>query len=214
MAFLPLLFVLVQSLIQFPQPAGDGLDEATHRRMQERQELLEHEMTRLLQELEQGLPEQQDEGWGAVLFGALQQWPFWLLAGFLLLLGLCFSRRTRSREASSSGKDLSSCKTLRKERGEEQEEDSFYSKEGGEDMEVTVEADESGSGNDREGIPVSAHDGDDGDDVKREEDSVAESAKGYSLKKMKDGVIGMCQETTLLKQRRKSLAMLRPIRKA
>ncbi|RMC14493.1 hypothetical protein DUI87_09589 [Hirundo rustica rustica] len=50
-------------------------------------------------------------------------------------------------------------------------------------MEVTVEADESGSGNDREGIPVSAHDGDDGDDVKREEDSVAESAKGYSLKK-------------------------------
>ncbi|RMC14487.1 hypothetical protein DUI87_09583 [Hirundo rustica rustica] len=134
MAFLPLLFVLVQSLIQFPQPAGDGLDEATHRRMQERQELLEHEMTRLLQELEQGLPEQQDEGWGAVLFGALQQWPFWLLAGFLLVLGLCFSRRTRSREASSSGKDLSSCRTLRKERGEEkQEEDSFYSKEGGEE---------------------------------------------------------------------------------
>ncbi|RMC14534.1 hypothetical protein DUI87_09631 [Hirundo rustica rustica] len=188
MAFLPLLFVLVQSLIQFPQPAGDGLDEATHRRMQERQELLEHEMTRLLQELEQGLPEQQDEGWGAVLFGTLQQWPFWLLAGFLLLLGLCFSRRTRSREASSSGKDLSSCEVLRKEKGKEQEEDSFYSKEGGEDMEVTVEADDSGSGNDREGIPVSAHDGDncdatESDDVKREEDSVAESDKGYSLKK-------------------------------
>ncbi|RMC14535.1 hypothetical protein DUI87_09632 [Hirundo rustica rustica] len=151
MAFLPLLFVLVQSLIQFPQPAGDGLDEATHRRMQERQELLEHEMTRLLQELEQGLPEQQDEGWGAVLFGTLQQWPFWLLAGFLLLLGLCFSRRTRSREASSSGKDLSSCEVLRKEKGKEQEEDSFYSKEGGEDMEVTVEADDSGSGNEEQG---------------------------------------------------------------
>ncbi|XP_059703925.1 LOW QUALITY PROTEIN: inositol 1,4,5-trisphosphate receptor-interacting protein-like 1 [Haemorhous mexicanus] len=67
MALLPLFFVLVQSLIQYPQPAGDKLDEATHRRIKERQELLDHEMARLLQELEE-----QDEGWGAVLFGALQ----------------------------------------------------------------------------------------------------------------------------------------------
>ncbi|XP_032934575.1 uncharacterized protein LOC117006310 [Catharus ustulatus] len=41
MALLSLILVLVQSLIQYPQPAGDGLDEATHRRMQERQELLD-----------------------------------------------------------------------------------------------------------------------------------------------------------------------------
>ncbi|RMC10417.1 hypothetical protein DUI87_13222 [Hirundo rustica rustica] len=189
MAFLPLLFVLVQSLIQFPQPAGDGLDEATHRRMRERQELLEHEMTRLLQELEQGLPEQQDEGWGAVLFGALQQWPVWVFAGFVLLLGLWFSRRTRSREASSSGKDLNSLKTIGDERGKPLEEDSFYSKEGGEDMDVTVEADDINSGNDREGSPVSANEGDDNDaiegnnDVKVEEDSDAESHNGYDLKK-------------------------------
>uniref|UniRef100_A0A8U7N6N3 Uncharacterized protein n=1 Tax=Corvus moneduloides TaxID=1196302 RepID=A0A8U7N6N3_CORMO len=86
MALLSLLFVLVQSLMQYPQPAGDGLDEATHRRMQECEELLDREMARLLQELEQGPPEQQDEGWGALLFGALQQWPFWALAGLLLLL--------------------------------------------------------------------------------------------------------------------------------
>ncbi|RMC10402.1 hypothetical protein DUI87_13207 [Hirundo rustica rustica] len=189
MAFLPLLFVLVQSLIQFPQPAGDGLDEATHRRMRERQELLEHEMTRLLQELEQGLPEQQDEGWGAVLFGALQQWPVWVLAGFVLLLGLWFSRRTRSRGASSSGKDLNSLKTIGDERGKQQVEDSFYSKEGGEDTDVTVEADDINSGNDREGSPVSASEGDDNDaiegnnDVKVEEDSDAESHNGYDLKK-------------------------------
>ncbi|XP_030816705.1 inositol 1,4,5-trisphosphate receptor-interacting protein-like 1 [Camarhynchus parvulus] len=96
MALLPLLFVLVQSLIQYPQPAGDGLDEATHRRMKERQELLDHQMARLLQELEQP-----DEGWGAVLFGALQQWPFWVLAGVLLLLGLCFSCRRRSHQDNS-----------------------------------------------------------------------------------------------------------------
>ncbi|XP_030816706.1 inositol 1,4,5-trisphosphate receptor-interacting protein-like 1 [Camarhynchus parvulus] len=54
-------------------------------------------MARLLQELEQP-----DEGWGAVLFGALQQWPFWVLAGVLLLLGLCFSCRRRSRQASNN----------------------------------------------------------------------------------------------------------------
>uniref|UniRef100_A0A8C3R9S5 IPIL1 protein n=1 Tax=Cyanoderma ruficeps TaxID=181631 RepID=A0A8C3R9S5_9PASS len=44
MAFLSLLFTLVQHLIQYPRPAGDGLDEATHRRMQGRQELLERQM--------------------------------------------------------------------------------------------------------------------------------------------------------------------------
>ncbi|XP_054129897.1 inositol 1,4,5-trisphosphate receptor-interacting protein-like 1 [Melozone crissalis] len=97
MAVLPLLLVLVQSLIQYPQPAGDGRDEATHRRMKERQELLDHEMARLLQELEE-----QDKGWGAMLSGALQQWPFWVLAGVLLLLGLWFTCRRRSGEASNT----------------------------------------------------------------------------------------------------------------
>ncbi|RMC10156.1 hypothetical protein DUI87_12955 [Hirundo rustica rustica] len=178
MAFLPLLFVLVQSLIQYPQPAGDGLDEGTHRRMRERQELLDREMARLLRELEQGPSEELDEGWGAALFGALQQWPFWVLAGFLLLLGLWFSRGTRSREASSSGKDLSSCKILRNERGKEQEEDSFYSAEGGEDTAVTVEADESGSGNDREGIPLCASDGDDDDAIEGDDVEVDGSDRG------------------------------------
>ncbi|RMC14490.1 hypothetical protein DUI87_09586 [Hirundo rustica rustica] len=131
MAFLPLLFVLVQSLIQFPQPAGNGLDEATHRRMQERQELLEHEMTRLLQELEQGLPEQQDEGWGAVLFGALQQWPFWLLAGFLLLLGLCFSAGQGAvKQQQRQGLEL--LQDLAEKREEKNRKKTAYSKEGGE----------------------------------------------------------------------------------
>ncbi|XP_066406817.1 inositol 1,4,5-trisphosphate receptor-interacting protein-like 1 [Molothrus aeneus] len=97
MALVSLLFMLVQSLIQYPQPAGDGLDEATHRRMKEHQQLLDHEMARLLQELEQ-----QNEGWGAVLFGTLQQWPFWVLAGVVLLLGLWFNCRRRSPQASNN----------------------------------------------------------------------------------------------------------------
>ncbi|XP_058718367.1 uncharacterized protein LOC131591567 [Poecile atricapillus] len=187
MALLSLLFVLVQSLIQYPQPAGDGLDEVTHRRMQERQELLDREMARLLQELEQGPPEQQDEGWGAVLFGALQQWPFWVLAGVLLLLGLWFSCRRRSREASSSSKDQS-CKTLRDERGKEQEGDSIDSREG-ENFDVTVEADDDGSGNDREDSPVASNERDDddaiedNDEVKEKEDSDVKSDNGHDLKK-------------------------------
>ncbi|XP_053833828.1 uncharacterized protein LOC128807437 [Vidua macroura] len=204
MALLSLLFVLVQSLIQYPQPAGDGLDEATHRRMQERQELLDHEMARLLQELERGPLEQQDEGWGAVLFGVLQQWPFWVLAGLLLLLGLWFSCRRRSCEASSS-KDQSSRKTLGDERGTEQEEDSTDSVVGRENADVTVEADDSGTENDREGSPVAADEGenddaiegnpvaaDEGDnddaiegndDVKVKEDSDVNSDNGHDLKK-------------------------------
>ncbi|XP_048157848.1 uncharacterized protein LOC125325145 [Corvus hawaiiensis] len=189
MALLSLLFVLVQSLIQYPQPAGDGLDEATHRRMQEREELLDREMARLLQELEQGPPEQQDEGWGALLFGALQQWPFWALAGLLLLLGLWFSRRRRSPEANSSGKDQSSCKTLGDERGKEQQEDTIDSKEDGENNNMTVEADDSGNENEGEGSPVAANEGEEDDasegneDVKVKEDQNVKNEDACDLKK-------------------------------
>ncbi|XP_041333610.1 LOW QUALITY PROTEIN: uncharacterized protein LOC121359029 [Pyrgilauda ruficollis] len=188
MALLPFLFVLVQSLIQYPQPAGDGLDEATHRRMQERQELLDHEMARLLQELERGPP---DKGWGAMLFGALQQWPFWVLAGLLLLLGLWFSCRRRSCEASSSSsEDQSFCNTSGDDEWEtEEEEVCVDSEEDGENSDVTVEADDSGSGNDGEGSPVTADEGDNddaiegSDDVKVKEDRDVNSDNGHDLTK-------------------------------
>ncbi|XP_068061297.1 uncharacterized protein [Anomalospiza imberbis] len=189
MALLSLLFVLVQSLIQYPQPAGDGLDEATQQRMKERQELLDREMAQLLQELERGPLEQQDEGWGAVLFGALQQWPFWVLAGILLFLGLWFSCRRRSCNTSSSSKDQRSGKTLGNERGTEQEEDSADSEEGGENTNMTVEADNSNIENDREGSPVAVDEGDNddaiegNDDVKVKEDSDANNDNGHDLKK-------------------------------
>nr|XP_030147002.3 uncharacterized protein LOC115498373 isoform X2 [Taeniopygia guttata] len=187
MALPSLFFVLVQRLIQFPQPAGDGLDEATHQRMRERQELLDREMARLLQELEQ-----QDEGWGAMLFGALQQWPFWVLAGILLLLGLWLGCRRRSCEASSSSKDQSSCKTLADETVTEQEEDTADPEEGGEDSDMALEADDSGTENDREGRPVAAGNYDvkvkeDGDvnsgNYDAKEDSHVNDGNGYELKK-------------------------------
>ncbi|KAM4902376.1 uncharacterized protein FYW23_002970 [Sylvia borin] len=171
MAFLSLLLVLVQSLIQYPRPAGDGLDEATHRRMQERQELLERQMARLLQELEQGPPEQQDQAWGASLSLSLQHWPFWVLAGVLLLLGLWFSHTRRSREASNSSKDQSSCETLGDERGKEQEEERVESKEGGKNIDVTVEAEDSSTGKDREVSLVATNEVEGDDDGKVQESS-------------------------------------------
>ncbi|KAM4783690.1 uncharacterized protein ACIQIH_006383 [Cyanocitta cristata] len=150
MALLSLLFVLVQSLIQYPQPAGDGLDEATHRRMQEREELLDREMARLLQELD------------------------------------C---RRKSREANSSGKDQSSCKTLGEERGKEQKEDTIDSKEDGENHNMTVEADDSGNENEGEGNPVAANEGEEDDasegneDVKVKEDQNVKNEDACDLKK-------------------------------
>ncbi|KAM4783718.1 uncharacterized protein ACIQIH_006414 [Cyanocitta cristata] len=157
--------------------------------MQEREELLDREMARLLQELEQGPPEQQDEAWGALLFGALQQWPFWALAGLLLLLGLWFSCRRKSREANSSSKDQSSCKTLGEEKEKEEEEDNLDSEGDGENLDVPVEADDSGSGNEGEGSPVAAKEGDNDDanerdeDVKLKKDSDVKSDDGHDAKK-------------------------------
>ncbi|KAM4753992.1 uncharacterized protein ACIQIH_000596 [Cyanocitta cristata] len=153
MALLSLLFVLVQSLIQYPQPAGNGLDEATHRRMQEREELLDREMARLLQELD------------------------------------C-RRSPEASETNSSGKDQSSCKTLGEEKEKEKEEDSLDSKGDGETIDVTVEADDSGSRNKEEGSPVAANEeGDDDDanerdeDVKLKKDSDVKSDDGHDAKK-------------------------------
>nr|XP_009480476.1 PREDICTED: LOW QUALITY PROTEIN: inositol 1,4,5-trisphosphate receptor-interacting protein-like 1 [Pelecanus crispus] len=88
---------------------GDELDEATRERMQQRAELLNREMTRLLQELEQRSQEPRSIAWGGQLLAALQQWQFWLIAGVLvLLLGLCWWLRKRSYEVDSSSDEESS----------------------------------------------------------------------------------------------------------
>ncbi|KAM9287715.1 inositol 1,4,5-trisphosphate receptor-interacting protein-like 1 [Cariama cristata] len=120
----PKFFALLgQSIIQYPQPVGGELDEATHKRMQQHAEYLSQEMTRLLQELEQRSQEQRSQEqsgftWGALLFAALQHWQFWAIAGVLLLLfTLSWWLRERShepdgssdKEISSSNEEISSC---------------------------------------------------------------------------------------------------------
>ncbi|XP_075008513.1 inositol 1,4,5-trisphosphate receptor-interacting protein-like 1 [Calonectris borealis] len=123
------LALVVQSITQFPQMVGDELDEATRERMQQREEMLSREMTRLLQELEQSTQEQSTQeqsgfAWGALLFAALQQWQFWAIAGALVLLfGLCWWLRKRSREPDSSSDEESSSSDREQVEAEEEEEE-------------------------------------------------------------------------------------------
>ncbi|XP_039239263.1 inositol 1,4,5-trisphosphate receptor-interacting protein-like 1 [Pipra filicauda] len=101
-----ILLVLLQTLIQYPQMVGDGLDEVTRLHMELREKLLDREMTRLLQELEQSSLERSVRAWGALLWAALQQGDFWALAGVLgLLLWLWFIRSRRSRQPDNNGRE-------------------------------------------------------------------------------------------------------------
>ncbi|XP_027562193.1 inositol 1,4,5-trisphosphate receptor-interacting protein-like 1 [Neopelma chrysocephalum] len=100
------LFVLLQTLIQYPQMVGDGLDEATRARMELRAKLLDREMTRLLQELEQNSLERSARAWRALLWAALQQEHFWALAVVLgLLLWLWFVCRRGSHQPGNNGEE-------------------------------------------------------------------------------------------------------------
>uniref|UniRef100_A0A803WF75 Mab-21-like HhH/H2TH-like domain-containing protein n=1 Tax=Ficedula albicollis TaxID=59894 RepID=A0A803WF75_FICAL len=76
-----LLLLLVQGLIQYPQQAGDGLDEAARERMQQRAEYLDQQMVQLIQELEQKNLEHTAVAWGALLM-----WQLWAVTGILILL--------------------------------------------------------------------------------------------------------------------------------
>ncbi|XP_027558197.1 inositol 1,4,5-trisphosphate receptor-interacting protein-like 1 [Neopelma chrysocephalum] len=74
--------------------------------MELRAKLLNREMTRLLQELEQSSLERSVRAWGALLWAALQQGQFWALAGVLgLLLWLWFIRSRRSRQPDNNGEE-------------------------------------------------------------------------------------------------------------
>ncbi|KAM7041542.1 inositol 1,4,5-trisphosphate receptor-interacting protein-like 1 [Acridotheres tristis] len=108
------LLLLVQGLIQYPQQAGDGLDEATLERMQQRAEYLNQQMTHLMQELEQN-----NLGHSGVAWGALLMWQFWAVTGILiLLLVLWFACHKIRRDPGNSGYKEKSSSNLAEEEEE------------------------------------------------------------------------------------------------
>ncbi|XP_040977965.1 inositol 1,4,5-trisphosphate receptor-interacting protein-like 1 [Aquila chrysaetos chrysaetos] len=140
--------LLVQSILWNAEMVGDELDEATRERMQQREEYLSWEMTRLLQELEQGTQqlaqrtqEQSGFAWGALLFAALRQWQFWAVAGALLLLfGLCCWVRKRSHEVDSSSDEESSSSNSEQDDQEEQEQEEEQEEEDSEEEDSDYES--------------------------------------------------------------------------
>ncbi|XP_039234579.1 inositol 1,4,5-trisphosphate receptor-interacting protein-like 1 [Pipra filicauda] len=120
------LLVFLQTLIQYPQMVGDGLDEDTRLHMELRAELLDREMTRLLQELEQSSLERSVRAWGALLWAALQQGDFWALTVVLgLLLWLWFVCRRRSHEPDNNGQEEEEDREDHEDAYEEEEELTF-----------------------------------------------------------------------------------------
>ncbi|XP_032926312.1 uncharacterized protein LOC117001819 isoform X2 [Catharus ustulatus] len=115
-----LLFLLLQGFIQYPQQAGDGLDEAARERMQQRTDFLNQEMTRLMEELEQNTLEH-----GGVAWGVLLVWQFWAVTGLLvLLLALWFGLHKIRCDPDNSGHKESSSNNS----AEEQEGDNMFAK--------------------------------------------------------------------------------------
>nr|XP_041569901.1 inositol 1,4,5-trisphosphate receptor-interacting protein-like 1 [Taeniopygia guttata] len=106
MDFCVLWFLLLLRVVQYPQPVGDVLDEATHRQMELRAKFQEEERIRLEREVEQLALMQSGASWRDLLRSALQPWQVWAFAGLLvLLLAVWFMRRTRSRGAEISCKE-------------------------------------------------------------------------------------------------------------
>ncbi|RMC05444.1 hypothetical protein DUI87_18637 [Hirundo rustica rustica] len=110
-----LWFLLLQSVFQYPQPVGDGLDEATRLRMELRAKLQEQERIRLEREMEQLVLVQGVTFWGDLHWSAMQPWQLWTFSGLLvLLLTIRFLWGKRSHKAEISGE---------KEKEEEEEEE-------------------------------------------------------------------------------------------
>ncbi|XP_066040777.1 inositol 1,4,5-trisphosphate receptor-interacting protein-like 1 [Chamaea fasciata] len=101
-----LWFLLLQSILQYPQPVGDGLDEVTCLLVEARAKFQEEEKIRLEHEVEQLVLKQVARAWGDLLWSALQHWQVWVHAGLLLhLLALWYIWRKRSlrREEGAEG---------------------------------------------------------------------------------------------------------------
>ncbi|CAN8212566.1 unnamed protein product [Coccothraustes coccothraustes] len=103
-----LWLLLLQSVVLYPQPVGDGLDEVTRLRMEVHAKLQEEEKIGLEREVEQLVLKQGVWAWGDLLYSAWQHGQVWALAGLLLLLfALWYLWRKRSlrREEHEEGND-------------------------------------------------------------------------------------------------------------
>ncbi|XP_065492586.1 inositol 1,4,5-trisphosphate receptor-interacting protein-like 1 [Caloenas nicobarica] len=132
MAIMDIFFGVWQILTLNVQPVGDELDEETRERMEQRAEMLNREMTRLWQEveemsqeqriLEERSQEQSGFAWASLVLSALQHWQCWAIAGVLVLLfGLCWWLRKWSREPERE--EESSDSDVEEEEDEEEDDD-------------------------------------------------------------------------------------------
>ncbi|XP_064275771.1 inositol 1,4,5-trisphosphate receptor-interacting protein-like 1 [Passer domesticus] len=113
-----LLFLL--SVVQYPQPMDDVLDEVMRLQMELRAKFQEQERIWLEQEVEQFVLMQSGASWRDLPWSALQPWRVWPFAGLLvLLLAVWFMWRKRSCEAEISGEE--------EKENEEEEEDETWS---------------------------------------------------------------------------------------
>lgn len=114
-------FLLLQSVVQYPQPVGDGLDRVTRLRMEAYAKLQEQEKIQLEREEEQHMLMQSGASSGDLFWSALQPWQVWTFAGLLvLLLAVWFMWRKRGCEAEISSEEE---KEKEKEEVEEEEEE-------------------------------------------------------------------------------------------
>ncbi|KAM4901308.1 inositol 1,4,5-trisphosphate receptor-interacting protein-like 1 [Sylvia borin] len=126
-----LWFLLLPSILQYPQPVGDGLDEVTRLRMEALAKLQEEEKIRLEREVEQLVLKQGAWAWGDLLWSASQHSRVWALAGLLLfVLALWHLWRERNRR-----------------REEHAEENGGVNEEGGRNMDANEEAGMNEGGN-------------------------------------------------------------------
>ncbi|XP_065492872.1 inositol 1,4,5-trisphosphate receptor-interacting protein-like 1 [Caloenas nicobarica] len=127
MAIMEIFFGVWQILTLNVQSVGYEPDEETRERMEQRAEMLSREMTRLWQEVEEMSQEQTKQeqsgfAWASLLLSALQHWQCWAVAGVLVLLfGLCWWLRKRSREAETQ--EESSDRDVEEEEDEEGNDD-------------------------------------------------------------------------------------------
>ncbi|XP_048161927.1 inositol 1,4,5-trisphosphate receptor-interacting protein-like 1 [Corvus hawaiiensis] len=127
MGSLAFWFLLLQSLVHYLQPVGDGLDEAMRLRMEARAMSQEVERILLEWEVEQLTLKQSRGAWRELLWSALQHWQIWAIAGLLLLLSaLWFFWRKRSRQAQISVEEEEEEEKEKEEEEDEEEGDQTW----------------------------------------------------------------------------------------